>query len=83
MTTKDVNQQPLETGVTTIIDDKPISLARRFRRRIAMAALFLLSLAMPAQAGTLSPGPQICPFFGDFLTPTLVDVLLGPVTFRQ
>lgn len=56
----------------------------RARKLMTLAALVVLGVAKFAEAGQFSPGPQICPFFGDFLTPTLFDVLFSPGgTFRE
>ena len=56
---------------------------RNWRRVVTLAVLTLLGLTRWAQAQPGTPGTQICPFFGDFLTPTLLDVLLFPgSTFR-
>lgn len=56
----------------------------RVRRMMTVATLVVLGVTEFARAGQFSPGPQICPFFGDYLTPSLFDVLFHPGgTFRQ
>jgi hypothetical protein len=56
----------------------------RARKLMTVAALVVLGVTRFAEAGQFSPGPQFCPFFGDFLTPTLLDVLFHPgATFRE
>jgi hypothetical protein len=58
-------------------------LLRNWRRVVTLAALAVLGLTSWAQAQPGQPGPQICPFYADFLSPTLLDVLFSPgATFR-
>lgn len=60
-----------------------MGLVRNWRKVLTLAAVAVLGLTPWAQAQPGAPGPQICPFVGDFLTPTLLDVLLDPgATFR-
>lgn len=64
--------------------ERRITLMGRARKLMTLTALAVLGLAEIARAGQFSPGPQFCPFFADFLTPSLFDVLFSPGgTFRE
>ena len=45
----------------------------KVKRLFVQALLLVLGLAGVAQAQTSGGGPQICPPFCDFLTPTFID----------
>lgn len=48
-------------------------MAMKVKRMVVQTALLVLGLAGMAQAQTSGGGPQICPPFCDFLTPTFID----------
>ncbi len=49
---------------------------RKLKQRAFAAGLILLGLAPAAQAqSSFGSGPQICPLFDDFLTPTFLDFI--------
>jgi hypothetical protein len=57
----------------------------RMKRVITRAALIVLGLTpiLEAQTGQESGGPIFCPPIDQFLSPTLLDVLIYPgLTFR-
>ena len=57
----------------------------RFRAVFFKAAVIVLGLTplLQAQQNASGSGPQFCPPLDQFLTPTLLDVLLYPgITFR-
>ncbi len=57
----------------------------RLRNLLIKVAVVVLGLApiLQAQETTPSNGPQFCPPLDQFLTPTLLDVLLYPgITFN-
>lgn len=57
-------------------------MAIRVKRLIVQASLLVMGLAGVAQAQTSSGGPQICPPFCDFLTPTFIDFIFPGLSTR-